>query len=162
MACRATGWTSEAVSSGREGGQDRGCQSHAHSHKVLGPPILSIKCFLGDVQADMVELQGGLVGWRIERLVQAGAGGHSVAVRMGPFFRLVLEIPGDSPVSGVLELTQPGMALPFSAYHDSLRPAMREACSQDRCADGQMRHDLTQSSLLQERRQPGRSATGAW
>ena len=65
------------------------------------------------MQADMVELQGGLVGWRIEKLVQTEAGGHSVAVRMGPFFRLMLEIPGDSPVSGVLKLTQPGMAFPF-------------------------------------------------
>ena len=92
----------------------------------------------------MVELQGGLVGWRIEKLVQTEAGGHSVAVRMGPFFRLMLEIPGDSPVSGVLKLTQPGMALPFSAYHDFMRPAMCEACSQHCCADGQMQHDLVQ------------------
>ena len=72
----------------------------------------------------MVELQGGLVGWRIERLVQTEAGGHSVAVRMGPFFRLTLEIPGDGPVCGALQLTQPGMVPPSSAYHDSLRPAI--------------------------------------
>ena len=72
----------------------------------------------------MVELQGGLVGWRIERLVQTEAGGHSVAVRMGPFFRLTLQIPDGSPVGGVLELTQPGMVLPSSAYHDYMRPAV--------------------------------------
>ena len=78
--------------------------------QVLGAAKAQHKMLLGDVQADMVELQGGLVGWRIERLAQTEANGHSVAVRMGPFFRLKLEIPGDGPVSGVLELTQPGKA----------------------------------------------------
>ena len=62
-----------------------------------------------------MELQGGLVGWRIERLVQAETGNHSVTVRMGPFFRLKLEIPGNGPVSGVLELSQPGKGIPSSA-----------------------------------------------
>ena len=81
--------------------------------------MLSSAC--GRMQADMMELQGGLVGWLIERLVQTGSG-------LGPFFRLKLEIPGSHPVSGVLELTQPGKAISSSACHRSVRKAMSEVC----------------------------------
>ena len=75
-----------------------------------------------------MELQGGLVGWLIERLVQTGSGGHSLTFRLGPFFRLKLEITGSHPVSGVLELTQPGKAISSSACHRSVRKAMSEVC----------------------------------
>lgn len=94
--------------------------------QVLGAAKAQHEMLLGTVQADMVELQGGLVGWRIEKLVQTEAGGHSVAVRMGPFFRLKLEIPGDGPVSGVLELTQPGKAATSPACCRPMWPAIRE------------------------------------
>lgn len=73
-----------------------------------------------------MELQGGLVGWRIERLVQMDSGGHSVTVRMGAFFCLKLEIPGSSPVSGVLELTQPGKGVPSATCHRSMRKVVCE------------------------------------
>ena len=75
-----------------------------------------------------MELQSGLAGWRIERLVQTDPPGHSVTVRMGPFFRLKLEIPGDRPVSGLLELVQPGKAIPSSACHRPIKVAVREVC----------------------------------
>lgn len=55
-----------------------------------------------------MELQGGLVGWQIEKLTQMQAGGHSMSMHMGAFFRLRLDIPACGPVSGTLEMTQPG------------------------------------------------------
>ena len=61
-----------------------------------------------------MELQAGLLGWQIEKLAKTPPGAHTVSVRMGPFFRLKLEAYGGGPVSGVLELTQPG------EYHNSL------------------------------------------
>lgn len=55
-----------------------------------------------------MEIQGGLVGWDVEKLAKMPAGGHSVTLSMGAFFRLRLDIPGGAPLSGALELTQPG------------------------------------------------------
>lgn len=66
------------------------------------------------MQVDVMELQGGLLGWQIEKLAKTPPGAHTVSVRMGPFFRLKLETYEGGPVSGVLELTQPG------ACHNSL------------------------------------------
>jgi len=66
------------------------------------------------MQVDVMELQGGLLGWQIEKLAKTLPGAHTVSVRMGPFFRLKLEACEGGPVSCVLELTQPG------DYHNSL------------------------------------------
>ena len=72
-------------------------------------------------QVDVMELQGGLLGWQIEKLTQASPAGRSVAVRMGPFFRLTLEVGEGGAISGDLALTQPGgHPLLASMFHPTL------------------------------------------
>ncbi len=64
------------------------------------------------VQVDVMELQSGLLGWQVEKLTKCiHPAGHSVSVRMGPFFRLNLDLQEGGAMSGALELTQPGSHL---------------------------------------------------
>ena len=72
-----------------------------------------------------MELQGGLLGWQIEKLAKTPPGAHTASVRMGPFFRLKLEVCEGGPVSGVLELTQPGDC--HNSLHDGLRSSTQVA-----------------------------------
>lgn len=56
-----------------------------------------------------MELQSGLLSWQVEKLTRCShPAGHSVSVRMGPFFRLTLGVHEGRTMSAALELTQPG------------------------------------------------------
>ena len=64
-----------------------------------------------------MELQSGLLGWQVEKLSKSThSAGHTVSVRMGPFFRLTLELQEGGAMSGALELTQPGTHPAIAAY----------------------------------------------
>jgi hypothetical protein len=69
-----------------------------------------------------MELQGGLVGWHVKKLTQMLAGGHSISMHMGAFFRLRLDITAGGLVSGTMEMTEPGESATESSCTSSFWP----------------------------------------